>query len=185
MDGCSEGEVVVAMQFGHQVSLYLTSHPLQGAMKMAAVMADIIESATSDRLTLALEPEAACVACEQENSNLAKGDNFMVLDCGGGTIDITMHHVEEKNPVLKLKEIAPPSGGPFGSTYVDLEFEKFLQELIGDEAFARFKPSGEWVSMMRTWEGVKLGFDFKEEEDALGSSLINISPALEVRDLAS
>ena len=49
---------------------------------------------------------------------------------------------------MKLEEIAPPSGGPFGSTYVDLEFEKFLQDLVGDDAFGRFKPSGEWVALI-------------------------------------
>ena len=147
-------------------------------MRKAATMAGIIESETSDRLQLVLEPEAACVACEQEHSNLKKGDKFMVLDCGGGTVDITMHQVEEKEPTLKLKEIAPPSGGPFGSTYVDLEFEKFLKDLVGDNAFGRFKPSGEWVALMRTWEGVKLGFDCGAGSQ--GNKNINISPILEV-----
>ena len=144
-------------------------------MRKAAKVAGINDFESTNRLQLVIEPEAACVACEQENANLKKGDTFMVLDCGGGTVDITMHRVAKKEPSLKLEEIAPPSGGPFGSTYVDLEFEKFLKDLVGEDAFGRFKPSGEWVALMRTWEGVKMGFDGGE-----GSKHMNISPILEV-----
>jgi hypothetical protein len=149
-------------------------------MRKAATIAGIIDSEGSDYLQLVLEPEAACIACEQEMSRLQKGNTFMVLDCGGGTVDITMHHVAEKEPTLKLKEISPPSGGPFGSTYVDLEFEKFLKDLVGADAFGRFKPSREWVALMRTWEGVKHGFDGVESAGAQGIKHMNIGPILEV-----
>ncbi len=88
-------------------------------MRTAAFKAGLIDEEGSKSLQLALEPEAACIACEHGNPKLKQGDRFMVLDCGGGTADITMHSVSEIDPVLKLDELAPPSGGPFGSTYVD------------------------------------------------------------------
>ena len=37
----------------------------------------------------------------------------MVVDCGGGTVDITVHEMEAKKG--NLKEIYKASGGPYGS----------------------------------------------------------------------
>ena len=153
----------------------------QGAMRQAATRAGLVESESSERLQLALEPEAACIACELESPSLRKGDAFMVLDCGGGTVDITMHRVLERRPQMQLEELAAPSGGPFGSTFVDREFEKLMQDLVGDEAFARFKPSAEWVQLMRAWEGLKLSFDSSEDGSLETHKLINVSPILDVR----
>ncbi len=178
MDGRSKGNTLI---LHHGPPKRITfSATFQGAMRKAATIAGIIDSESSDRLQLVLEPEAACVACEQEKASLQKGNNFMVLDCGGGTVDITMHRVAEKEPSLKLVEIAAPAGGAFGSAYVDLEFEKFLKDLTGADAFSRFKPSREWVALMRTWEGVKLGFDGVESAGPQGIKHINIGPILEV-----
>ena len=101
---------------------------------------------------LCLEPEAACMACEEQRLSeqgavgtqiLKLGDRFMVLDCGGGTVDITMHKVECTQP-LQLSEVRAPSGGPWGSTFVDKEFEEFLRKLIGDKSWNAFKPSSAW-----------------------------------------
>jgi len=109
----------------------------------------MIPSEDSSKLDLCLEPEAACMACEDQRLTeqgaagreiLNVNDCFMVLDCGGGTVDITMHKVKELAP-LKLSEIRAPDGGDYGSTYVDLEYEKFLIELIGADRWNDFKPS--------------------------------------------
>lgn len=51
---------------------------------------------------------------------------IMVLDCGGGTIDITSHLVESSDP-LQLSELAEPCGGAWGSSIVDARFKAFLQ----------------------------------------------------------
>ena len=45
----------------------------------------------------------------------------MVVDCGGGTVDITVH--EMSNEEGKLKELFKATGGPFGSTTVDDAFK--------------------------------------------------------------
>ncbi|CAN0349808.1 unnamed protein product, partial [Discosporangium mesarthrocarpum] len=49
-----------------------------------------------------------------------------VLDCGGGTVDITTWVVKENNP-LGLEGLRPASGGPWGATFVDQEFERFMK----------------------------------------------------------
>ena len=38
----------------------------------------------------------------------------MVVDCGGGTVDITVHEISNKEG--HLKEVFKATGGPYGST---------------------------------------------------------------------
>jgi hypothetical protein len=103
----------------------------------------------------------------------------MVLDCGGGTVDITMHRVADKTPSMLLEEICPPSGGPWGSTYVDAEFEAFVEKLVGTAVFKDFKPSSGWVDLMKNWEAAKLSFT---SDDLSGEDYkaVNISGVMDV-----
>ncbi len=52
----------------------------------------------------------------------------MVLDCGGGTVDITIHKLQcEIDEKFLCEELLPSSGGSeWGSKYVDKYFESFL-----------------------------------------------------------
>ena len=149
----------------------------KGMMRAAAYEAGMISDAQSDKLLLCLEPEAACMACEMqqrpEGNGAADGlggcvlkndDKFMVLDCGGGTVDITMHQVERRQP-LRVVEICQPSGGPWGSTKVDEEFERFVEKLIGEDNWRRFKPSSAWLDLMKDWEESKLAFNPADYQD--------------------
>lgn len=66
---------------------------------------------------------------------MVKNSIIMVLDCGGGTVDITIHkllcEVDEK---FICHELIPSSGGcEWGSKYVDIYFEDFLKEFLGEE----------------------------------------------------
>jgi molecular chaperone DnaK (HSP70) len=61
----------------------------------------------------------------------------MVLDCGGGTVDITIHKLT-CNPDEKFlcEELLPSSGGcEWGSKYVDLYFEEFLKDFFGEKQY--------------------------------------------------
>lgn len=81
----------------------------------------------SQKLKMCLEPEAACLSVEHNNMQpWLTGTNLMILDCGGGTIDITTHQVVETAP-LSLKELNEPTGGPWGSTVLDAKFKQFLK----------------------------------------------------------
>ena len=42
------------------------------------------------------------------------GTRYMVVDCGGGTVDITVY--EMTSGTGKLKELYMATGGPYGST---------------------------------------------------------------------
>lgn len=68
-------------------------------MRKAAFEAGIIDSLSSENLLLCLEPEGASIQCRNDaeeglRNQMVKGDVVMVLDCGGGTVDITVHKLK-------------------------------------------------------------------------------------------
>ena len=58
----------------------------------------------------------------------------MVLDIGGGTVDITAHKVTNGS----IQVILPPTGNNWGGKTINETFRKFLEELVGDPCFERF-----------------------------------------------
>jgi len=130
-------------------------------MRSAAVQAGLITASENDRdrLLLVLEPEAAAIYCqEKDQSQLQAGQRFMVVDCGGGTVDITVHEV---SPHGGLDEVAEGTGGAYGSTYVDQEFREYLAKKLTAPALDRYQeedPIG-WLELMANWERKKCDFD--------------------------
>ena len=64
---------------------------------------------------------------------MVKDSVVMVLDCGGGTVDITVHKLT-CNPDERFlcEELLPSSGGcQWGSKFVDMHFEQFLESFFG------------------------------------------------------
>ncbi|XP_076111534.1 heat shock 70 kDa protein 12A-like [Mytilus galloprovincialis] len=98
-------------------------------MRKGAVQAGIPEN----KLYIALEPEAASIFCQYLPTEKLKGADFkmakpgtqyMVVDLGGGTADITVH---EKVSNGLLKELSSATGNNCGGTSVD---ERFLQMFV-------------------------------------------------------
>jgi len=50
----------------------------------------------------------------------------LVVDCGGGTVDIAAHEIDESRYTHSL---TAPIGGPWGSTVIDENFKKLLFEV--------------------------------------------------------
>lgn len=90
-------------------------------------------------LSLALEPEAAALYCiehaKQKNSPCATSSCYMVLDIGGGTVDITAHKVTSG----AVEVILPPSGNNWGGKRVNENFKEFLGSLINDNNFDKYQ----------------------------------------------
>ncbi|XP_060582437.1 heat shock 70 kDa protein 12B-like [Ruditapes philippinarum] len=128
-------------------------------MREAAVQAGLV----TNKLTIALEPETASIFCRHlsvhtaisgGNTSIAKmpvGCRYMVLDAGGGTIDITVHEVVSENSV---KEIQSASGGGWGGMLVDKAFENLLIDLAGPEVYDTFKrtETEDWLDLWRDFE---------------------------------
>lgn len=137
-------------------------------MRRAAQKAGLIGSSQneSERLLLVLEPEAAAVYCrEKEKSQLQIGSRFMVVDCGGGTVDITVHEVVETG----LIEIAEGTGGAYGSMYVDRYFQDYLRLKLTNEVIERYQKDEpvEYLDMMGAWERIKCDFDPQKSNEII------------------
>uniref|UniRef100_A0AAZ3PQ63 Heat shock 70 kDa protein 12A n=1 Tax=Oncorhynchus tshawytscha TaxID=74940 RepID=A0AAZ3PQ63_ONCTS len=88
-------------------------------------------------------------------SELEEGDRYVVVDCGGGTVDLTVHQIQL--PEGHLKELYKASGGPYGSIGIDYEFEKLLCKIFGPDFIDQFKikrPAA-WVDLMIAFESRK------------------------------
>ena len=138
-------------------------------MRRAAQKAGLINSSSDDaeRLLLVLEPEAAAIACqEKDKSQLKPGTRFMVVDCGGGTVDITTHEVVAGKG---LKEIVEGTGGAYGSTYVDRSFREYLEKKLTPEVIGRFHDEEpiDYLEMMADWERTKCNFDPQKSGDTI------------------
>ncbi|XP_032551336.1 heat shock 70 kDa protein 12A isoform X2 [Chiroxiphia lanceolata] len=88
-------------------------------------------------------------------SELEEGDRYVVVDSGGGTVDMTVHQI--RLPEGHLKELYKATGGPYGSLGVDYEFEKLLCKIFGEDFIEQFKikrPAA-WVDLMIAFESRK------------------------------
>jgi hypothetical protein len=115
-------------------------------MRKAAVEAGFADG----RLLLVQEPEAAALQCRVHMARRAAdfgdegtaddlgtdGARFVVVDCGGGTVDITAYRVlGPPGDDQRLMELCRASGGKLGSEYINSEFvAKVLTKHFGGVA---------------------------------------------------
>jgi len=138
-------------------------------MRRAAQKAGLVGSSDdeAERLFLVLEPEAAAIFCQEVDKNArTPGTKIMIVDCGGGTVDITVHEVVKDGG---LNEVAPGTGGPFGSMYVDKSFMEYLTKKLTAkmvELFQKQEPV-DYLEMMADWERTKCGFDPETSGDVV------------------
>jgi len=70
---------------------------------------------------------------------MENGDQYMVVDCGGGTIDVTVHEMVATRNGNSVKEAAPANGGDWGSNAIDRRVFKFLEDVFGKTRFESMK----------------------------------------------
>lgn len=149
-------------------------------MREAAVKAGIVDAVDSRRLVLALEPEGAIISSmlssvPEVRPLFVRGSRLMVLDCGGGTVDITVSEVKTADPISAV-EILPASGGAWGGTYVDRAYLQMLATLMGADAFGALD-HGMKVELLDSWEVTKRKFN---PTDAHHENNVDLSAAMDV-----
>lgn len=110
-------------------------------------------------LIIALEPECAALYVrsqrDQHPNPALLATKYAVVDCGGGTVDIAYHSVERQDgDTIIVKELAPPSGGPYGGWLIDREFEKLLDKVFGASFSSKLRELEPctWMKLMNDLE---------------------------------
>lgn len=102
----------------------------KAATRAAAIQAGFLRDENDNRLTLITEPEAAAMFCAKTGLlNLKLGDAILIVDCGGGTVDLIAYEVEEENP-FTVSECTAGSGDSCGSTALNRNFSNILRAKI-------------------------------------------------------
>ncbi|XP_062577564.1 heat shock 70 kDa protein 12A-like [Saccostrea cucullata] len=139
-------------------------------MREAAYKAELIDNTHSNQLLIALEPEAASLTCRtiQANSFINNTDNqtpkptfepgtkYIVVDAGGGTIDIVAHKVRKDG---KIRELFRATGGAWGGTVIDQQFINLLFRIFGEEFIKAFHSQfpKDYVELLQDFEIKKRG----------------------------
>ncbi|XP_038128977.1 heat shock 70 kDa protein 12A-like [Cyprinodon tularosa] len=146
----TEGVTLIANDFTWVLTVpAIWDHSAKQFMREAAVQAGIVADGNGKNLVVALEPEAASVYCkklpadgfiaEKQGKNrfdLFPGTKYIVVDCGGGTIDITVHEVLEHRV---LRELLKASGNNLGGQTVDRKFKEFLRDIFSPEIWDEYE----------------------------------------------
>ncbi|KAI1781160.1 actin-like ATPase domain-containing protein [Hypoxylon cercidicola] len=102
------------------------------------------------------EPEAAAVYTLKaiQPNHLSVGDNFIVCDAGGGTVDLIAYKIISLKP-LRVEESAVGTGGLCGSAFLNYRFEEHVKSRLGHSRFEEMK-----LKKGKTWQ---MGLRYFEE----------------------
>ena len=128
------------------------------------------------KLSLVPEPEAAALYCRQmKKSDLSPhcreklaeeelaAHQYIVIDVGGGTVDITVQRQDPKTG--KIDIIQNPVGNDCGGVTVNQEFAKLMQKLLGED------PTPHITDLEKAFPKLLSGKDRETVKPALNSLL--------------
>lgn len=133
------------------------------------ILIGLISDRNSSDLKFLSEPEAAAIAIahRDQSGHFALDKIFIVVDCGGGTVDVTSHRVVGVDP-LSLSSLSMCQSGQCGSEGVNTKFAKWLQDrlsLLPESAIEgiRTRP-GSKLAVELEFDSMKLMFKNNEED---------------------
>jgi len=137
-------------------------------MRLAAAEAGFLDGSANkqQKFMLALESEAAALCCRYYENKLSDNltqvnTKLVVLDLGGGTMDVTSHIVRNDSSV---GEVHQSDGNDCGSWKIDLTFAHWLKEAFGTAEIEKYQ---------RDFQG-----DFFELQNAFENAKHNVSPTI-------
>eukprot|EP01106_Pelomyxa_sp_JSP_P002769 TRINITY_DN14193_c0_g1_i1.p1 TRINITY_DN14193_c0_g1~~TRINITY_DN14193_c0_g1_i1.p1 ORF type:complete len:407 (+),score=46.41 TRINITY_DN14193_c0_g1_i1:88-1308(+) len=135
---------------------------------------------------LVLEPEAASINCLTNfptKQMLHVGFRYMIIDAGGGTVDIAVHETESTKAIC---ELYPPTGGPWGSTFVNKRILKILNHIFGVDTMKLARTKNGWTDVLDAIETQKLNVKTTDSPNVLKNiQLTCVVGALRERNLPS
>lgn len=100
------------------------------ALRAAALQAGFLRAENENRLTFIASSEAAAMFYFKTSLlNVKVRDAVLVVDCGGGIVDMIAYEVEEEQP-FSLVECTVSSGDSCGSTVLNRNFSNLLRAKI-------------------------------------------------------
>ncbi|KAJ2998836.1 hypothetical protein NUW58_g200 [Xylaria curta] len=122
-------------------------HQIHVVLTVPAIWSDLAKQRTlqafrnipnlAEKVTTSLlsEPEAAAISAlsELKKHSLKEKDTFVVVDAGGGTVDLITYTVESLFPMLKVHEATEGTGDLCGSSLINLRFQEFLTARLQDQ----------------------------------------------------
>ncbi|GBB95721.1 hypothetical protein RclHR1_00260026 [Rhizophagus clarus] len=150
-------------------------------MRECIFNAGLIGEKNSERLQFTTEPEAAaiyCMYCLKEYKLTEPGTTFMIVDCGGGTVDLTTRKLLEGN---QLGEVTERAGDFCGSTFIDKKFIELLKHEVGNSAIKLLSKNhyGQLQYLVQEFcQNVKLPFTGSDPNFIYEMDLEEIAPSL-------
>lgn len=155
---------------------FVDTTPIEFILTVPAVWSDKAKNATllaaecagmGDNLRLISEPEAAAVYTMKaiQPNVLRGGDNFVICDAGGGTVDLISYKVVSLAPLV-ITEAHVGTGGLCGATFLNSRFEGHVRDRLGKEQFDAVQEENEmgWqTALTRFEELVKRNFSSDTE----------------------
>ncbi|KAJ2917954.1 hypothetical protein MD484_g2428, partial [Candolleomyces efflorescens] len=126
---------------------YVISHPngwegyQQAQMREAAVMAGLISDTENDKerkLTFLTEGEASlhhAIRNGLPSGALENGEGVVIVDAGGGTVDVSAYRKQLDSGRDRFEEIAVPQCHFFGSVFVTIHAKVFMSGLLEESDF--------------------------------------------------
>ena len=176
---------VLARRYGEH---FMAETKVKVVLTVPAVWSDAAKDATvraakaagmDNNITMISEPEAAAVYTLQaiQPNHLRPGDNFVVIDAGGGTVDLISYEIKQLTP-LRVEESVPGSGACCGAALLNIRFEEHLRAKLGTTAFQEIctsKPKA-WLTALKYFEDyVKRNFD-PDDDEAFSTFPSPVSP---------
>ncbi|KAK3304585.1 uncharacterized protein B0T15DRAFT_558433 [Chaetomium strumarium] len=124
---------------------------------------------TQSQIQMISEPEAAAVYTLKaiQPNHLKVGDNFIVCDGGGGTVDLIAYKIVSLKPI-RVEESAVGTGGLCGSAFLNYRFEEHVKNRLGQSRFdeMKTKKGKTWQMGLRYFEEfVKRNFNEDEHQE--------------------
>lgn len=166
-------KTVLVRRYGEH---FVAATELKVVLTVPAVWSDTAKDATlkaaeaagmGENIAMISEPEAAAVYTLQaiQPNHLKIGHNFVVIDAGGGTVDLVSYGIRQLTP-LRLEELVEGSGACCGASFLNVRFEDFVRSRLGAATFANLRATKprSWLMALKYFEDyVKRNFDPSEQ----------------------
>ncbi|KAL1644914.1 hypothetical protein SLS58_003985 [Diplodia intermedia] len=123
-----------------RIECWITVPAAKDATRSAALDAGF-GSRHLDKVNLMPEPETAALAIALKPrldpasiDPISSGEDVLIYDCGEGTVDITTYTILETTPRLQFRGLCVGVGAKCGSTYIDRNFNKWMELFVGTSA---------------------------------------------------